>query len=69
MQSFTRKPPRSITHHKRRNSQGDIERHFNFYTEEKALKTDIRSCCLQVIPDVSAPVLDSGLLKGKTPNW
>jgi hypothetical protein len=36
------------------------------YTEEKAC-----SCCLKVIPDVSAwaTVLDSGLLKGKTPSW
>jgi hypothetical protein len=55
MKNFIEKPTRSITHQKRQNPQGDIERHFNFYTEEKALKTDIRSCCLQVISDVSAP--------------
>jgi hypothetical protein len=54
MQNFINNPPRSITNHKIRNPQGDIERTSTStvaYTEEKALKTDIRSCCLQVIPD------------------
>jgi hypothetical protein len=37
MQNFIKKSLRSITHHKRRNPQGDIERHFTVYTEEKAL--------------------------------
>ncbi|EFX87485.1 hypothetical protein DAPPUDRAFT_311877 [Daphnia pulex] len=63
-----------MTHHNRRNPQGDNRRQFNSYTEEKALKAviSVHVPCLQMIPDVSAPrqqCLDSGLLKGKTPSW